>query len=77
MTKAGERDRPDSCWNRAEDDEPVFVLRARDKAAILAVLSWIRATLIMRPNEETGQQIHEAMVWCGDAADWRKGRGME
>jgi hypothetical protein len=39
-TKADNIIEPRSCWNRAELDEPVFVLRANDPAAPAAVIMW-------------------------------------
>lgn len=31
---------PNSCWNRAENDEPVFVLRANDDVAPANIILW-------------------------------------
>lgn len=39
-TKAETIRNPDSCLNRAEFDEPVFVLRASDPCAALVVEQW-------------------------------------
>lgn len=31
---------PQSCWNRAENEEPVFILRANDYEAPAVVIMW-------------------------------------
>lgn len=40
MRKRDELQREDSCINRAGDDEPVFVLRAKDVLASALVRTW-------------------------------------
>lgn len=40
MTKAENIAYPNSCWNKAKDDEPVFVLLGRDPDAPAAMLEW-------------------------------------
>ena len=42
MLKRDELSNPNSCLNRAADDEPVFVLRANDENAAPAVAAWAR-----------------------------------
>ena len=39
-TKADNILNPRSCWNRAENSEPIFVLRANDPAAPAAIIMW-------------------------------------
>lgn len=39
-TKKETRDDPTSCWNEAQDHEPVFVLRGRDPIAATVVAAW-------------------------------------
>ena len=41
MTKAQERDNPDSTFNRAAEDEPIFILRAADLLSPAAIEAWI------------------------------------
>lgn len=43
MIKRDELANPNSCINRADDDEPVFVLRAHDPAAPEIVREWADA----------------------------------
>jgi hypothetical protein len=40
VRKKDEIANPDSCLNRAADDEPIFVLRASDKFAAPLVTMW-------------------------------------
>ena len=40
MKKRDEIDNIESCLNRAEEDEPLFVLRANDELAPAIVLEW-------------------------------------
>ena len=40
MTKTENIDNPNSCWNKAAGDEPVFVLRANDPIAPAVVRLW-------------------------------------
>ena len=60
MTKADERDNPDSTWNRTADDEPIFILCARDVCAPLTVLDWVerasRAGVAMGKLREAFEQ---------------------
>lgn len=39
-TKHEESENPDSCWNKAADEEPLFILRAQDRLAEEAVRWW-------------------------------------
>ena len=41
MTKRREIEDPESCLNKAADDEPLFVLRAKDLLAPAVVRTWI------------------------------------
>jgi hypothetical protein len=43
MRKIDEKNLPSSCWNKALDDEVMFVLLARDPDAPLAISAWMRA----------------------------------
>ena len=41
MRKRDELSDPNSCLNKAADDEPVFVLRAHDASAPDAIRAWV------------------------------------
>lgn len=49
-TKAQNLADPNSCWNKAADDEPVFVLRAKDPAAPGVVRHWVDITRDLHDN---------------------------
>lgn len=59
------------CYSRAEPDEPMFVLLARDKHAPALVRSWARAR---RQSGEDDAKVEEAFE-CADAMEaWREER---
>lgn len=54
MRKQAEIDEPDSCFNKAAADEPIFVLRAADRLAPALVRVWAHlAELHDCPTEKT------------------------
>lgn len=67
MIKRKELSDPNSCINRAEDDEPVFVLRAKDPIASQVVLYWCK--LAYRIHEE--EKIREADDLAIDMDDYQ------
>jgi hypothetical protein len=63
----------DSCLKKAADDEPIFVLRAKDKCAPGAVIDWInRATEAGCVNEE---KIAEAYALVNAMKEWQRNNG--
>ena len=63
---------PNSCWNRAADDEPVFIIRANDDTAPATVTTWAvrymqskggyaSLTLVQREKYHEALQVAEAM----------------
>jgi len=57
------------CYSKAEPDEPMFVLLARDKGAPELVRKWARDR---RQKGEPEAKIEEAFA-CADAMEaWRK-----
>lgn len=46
MLKREELANPNSCINKADDDEPVFVLRGQDKLAPVLVDLWAELALL-------------------------------
>jgi hypothetical protein len=60
MKKLKEANDPKSCWNRADDEEIVFVLLARDPAAPQAILAWINERIRIGKNYPGDAQIIEA-----------------
>lgn len=43
MTKNENLSDPNSCWNKAKDDEPIFILRGKDSAAEATIVAWTKA----------------------------------
>jgi len=59
-TKQEEIDNPDSCWNKAEPDEMIFVILARDKAAPATLRKWADERLAEGLNGPMDQKIINA-----------------
>jgi hypothetical protein len=55
MIKADEITNPNSCLNKAADDEPIFVLRGRDILAAEVVRFW--ATIAQDNKVSTGKVL--------------------
>lgn len=60
MIKRQELVNPNSCLNRACDDEMLFVLIGRDKAAPAAIRAWIEERIRLGKNQRADAQIVEA-----------------
>ena len=65
MIKRDEVSNPNSCLNRAKDDEMVFVLLARDEAAAYAIGQWAKKRIELGKNTPDDAQIVEAMTCAG------------
>lgn len=72
MRKCDELALPESCLNKARDDELLFVLLGRDVAAPNAVLAWISERLLRGKNRPGDEQIVEAWRWV-DAVKLQQG----
>ena len=66
MIKREELSNPDSCINRAEDHEPVFVLRANDPVAAQVVMYWCELARIYHELEK----IREASALAQEMDDY-------
>jgi hypothetical protein len=73
MKKFRELSDPESCLNRARDNEIIFVLLARDAAAPAAIRAWAGERMRLGKNRLSDPQILEALS-CADAmeAHYRK-----
>lgn len=60
MIKCIELSDPKSCLNKAEQNEMIFVLRAKDPAAAATVRAWIKERISMGLNEYTDPKIQDA-----------------
>lgn len=68
MLRRDEASDPESCFNRAAEDEPMFVLLGRDKSASYAIKAWIEHRVATGKNRESDPQIVKAMKlaeWLG------------
>lgn len=63
MKKSEELANPESCFNKAADDEMMFVILGRDRAACHAVTEWIRERIRIGKNGMDDPQIVEAREW--------------
>jgi len=72
MLKHEEALNPQSCFNRAKDNEPVFVLLGRDMAAPAAISTWIAMRRVLGLNTEAlDEQIIEAEEAIKQMNEWR------
>lgn len=60
MIKRDELSNPNSCLNRAKDDEYLFVLIDRDIAMPRAIRAWIEERIRLGKNTREDSQIQEA-----------------
>lgn len=61
MRKRDELADPNSCLNRAKDDEMIFVLIGRDVAAPRAIRAWVSERIRLGKNSEHDAQVQEAL----------------
>lgn len=61
MKKRDELADPKSCLNRAQDDEPIFVLLGRDPAAAETIRYWARRRVELGQNQWSDPKIVEAI----------------
>jgi hypothetical protein len=61
VRKRDELTNPDSCMNRAKDDEMTFVLLGRDAAAPVAIRAWVEERIRLGKNAPADPQIVEAL----------------
>lgn len=60
MIKRDEIEDPQSCFNKAADNERLFVMLARDPAAPVAIRAWIDERIRLGKNTPSDAQIREA-----------------
>jgi hypothetical protein len=66
MRKIDEIALPDSCLNKADSDEWLFVLLGRDLAATVAVEAWIAERIRIGKNKPDEAKIREAKSWIAN-----------
>ena len=74
-TKADNILNPSSCWNRASNDEPIFVLRATDPSAPDFVTLWANRYVLakggfMRMTPEQQAKYYEALRVANEMREW-------
>lgn len=66
---------PNSCWNKAANDEPIFVLRAHDGVAADLVVMWANKYALSkggyaRMNEAQQAKYREALQCAQEMRIW-------
>ena len=67
MIKSKELADPNSCLNKAEDDEPIFVLRAKDPIAAHIINHWADTAKGIHEPEKIAEARSAAVV----CTEWR------
>ena len=70
MRKCDEIANPESTLNRAADDEPLFVIRAKDKLSASMVRQWAEAAAMTQAHEP--EKIEEARMLAETMENWRQ-----
>lgn len=75
MLKRDEIANPNSCLNKADDAEPLFVLRANDENAPASVAAWARDYIVSKGGwgnmtEEQRAKYAEAMDIASNMRIW-------
>lgn len=65
MLKSDEINKAASCWNKAREDERMFILLERDLTAPVIIRAWVTERLRVGLNTATDKQILEALQ-CAD-----------
>ena len=60
------------CYEKAEPDEPMFVILARDPVAPLVVRHWALLRELRGLNKTEDKQVLEAQICAANMATWRR-----
>lgn len=76
-TKADLIATPNSCWNRADGKEPLFVLRSNDPTAPSVVRAWANAYVFDKGGlgqlkEHQIEKYNNALQVANDMENWRR-----
>lgn len=63
-----------SCLNKAEDNEPLFVLLGRDESSVAAINAWISHRVSSGKNNYSDPKIVEAAMLCEEMMAFREKR---
>jgi hypothetical protein len=69
-TKQENLDSAVSCWNKAEADEPVFILRAKDPIAPMVVRIWASLAAQMQAHER--DKTFGAFMTATEMEEWAR-----
>lgn len=72
MEKYREQTDENSCWNKAHDDEPIFVLRAKDVAAVDTIRAWIALRIAHGKNTIDDDKIQDCIKLCERMQSWQE-----
>lgn len=75
MIKVNELESPNSCLNKANDAEMIFVLRAHDYYAGDTIRYWVSLRVANGKNTPDDPEIIEALA-CADTMDIQNKEGM-
>lgn len=62
---------PNDCYHKAEPDEEIFVLLARDEAAPHAIRKWVNMRIMFGLDDPHSEKINEAMRCASKMEVWR------
>ena len=66
----------DTCLQKAAEDEPIFVLRAKDKLAPSIVRRWADlAEAASHPDSPTRDKVREARLFAKTMEGWQQKNG--
>lgn len=74
MTKREERERDGSTWQSTQDDEPVFIVCARDVLAPHTVMDWADRAAKLGVNDE---KVRAAIGLANEMIAWQRKHGMK
>lgn len=65
MRKQHEIADPESCLNKSQNNEMIFVLRGHDVAAPFAIRQWVQMRVTMGKNKLEDEQMQSALSMAG------------
>ena len=67
--------RGEGCLGRSQDDEPVFVLVARDKFSADTIRWWAKQVVLKGQRSQVDPKILEALALADQMDEWREAHG--
>lgn len=72
MKKHEELSNPKSCLSKAAHDEPLFILRATDKSAPVAIRAWIEERIASGQNTRSDEKMISAAALAEEMEAYSK-----